>query len=223
VTKGAGTADIPPSGQSLVRLAIGATVGLLASWLVPARHGVALRLVGGWDGAALAILAMAWRLIAPASAAATRRHAAADDPGRALTSLLWVFASTFSLVATALVLRRARLCPPDVRALLVSLGMLAVASSWVVTHTILTLRYAHLYYRDGAEREGGLDFPGEGHPAFLDFAYFAFTIGMCFQVSDVAISSSRLRRTALGHAMLAFAYNTVILAIAVNLAIGIFG
>jgi uncharacterized membrane protein len=83
-----------------------------------------------------------------------------------------------------------------------------------------TLRYAHLYYRDGREREGGLAFPGGQHPAYLDFAYYAFTIGMCFQVSDVTITSPALRRTTLFHAVLSFVYNTVILAIALNFAVG---
>lgn len=92
---------------------------------------------------------------------------------------------------------------------------LAVVLSWVVTHTMFTLRYAHLYYGDG--EVGGLDFPGVEPPVDDDFAYFAFTIGMCFQVSDVVISSSRIRREALLHALLSFVYNTVILALSLNL------
>jgi uncharacterized membrane protein len=213
----------PRRSRSLARLVLGACFGLVAAAAVPARFGTALRLVAGWDAAALAIAAIVWRVIAPAPPRVTRAHAAGDDPGRAVVSLLWVAASGASLVATAVLLRRAKICAPDVRSLLVGLGAFAVASAWFVTHTMFTMRYAHLYYRDGAEREGGLAFPGGGHPAYIDFAYFAFTIGMCFQVSDVTITSPALRRAALGHALLSFAYNTVILAVALNLAIGIFG
>jgi uncharacterized membrane protein len=211
------------SAHSIARVVLGLSVGLVAAAAMPARLGLALRLVAGWDAAAVAGAAFVWLIIARATPAETREHAAGDDPGRAATSALWLVASTVSLLATAVLLRRAKLCPPDFRSVLAAFGAVAVASAWFVTHTILALRYAHLYYRDGEEREGGLDFPGAGHPAFIDFAYFAFTIGMCFQVSDVTISSSALRRTALGHAMLSFGYNTVILAVAINLGIGIIG
>ena len=84
------------------------------------------------------------------------------------------------------------------------------------------LRYAHLYYRDDEEGVGGLSLPGDAAPAYLDFAYFAFTIGMCFQVSDIAVSSPQIRRTVLGHSVLSFLYNTAILATAINLAVGTF-
>jgi hypothetical protein len=50
------------------------------------------------------------------------------------------------------------------------------------------LRYAHLYYRDDEEGIGGLEFPCEAAPSYFDFAYFSFTVGMCFQVSDVVVS-----------------------------------
>jgi uncharacterized membrane protein len=104
------------------------------------------------------------------------------------------------------------------------LCVLAVAGSWLLTHTAYTLRYAHLYYRDDDEGEGGLAFPGDDvTPAYFDFAYFALTIGMCFQVSDVTISSHQIRRAVLSQALLSFVYNTVILAVALNLVLGIFG
>jgi uncharacterized membrane protein len=98
-----------------------------------------------------------------------------------------------------------------------------VVSSWCLTHTVYTLRYAHLYYRDDATGEGGLTFPGEDCPNYFDFAYFAFTVGMCFQVSDVVICSAAIRRAVLGHSLLSFAYNTAILALALNLLFGLLG
>jgi uncharacterized membrane protein len=98
-----------------------------------------------------------------------------------------------------------------------------VAVTWGVTHTSYTLRYAHLYYRDRGSGEGGLVFPGDERPCDLDFAYFAFTIGMCFQVSDVTIASRRIRRGALLHALLSFAYNTAIVAFTLNLVFGYLG
>ncbi len=104
-----------------------------------------------------------------------------------------------------------------------ALCLLAVVFAWLLTHTACTLRYAHLYYRDDREGVGGLTFPGERPPDYLDFAYFAFTVGMCFQVSDVTITSRLIRRAVTGHALLSFAYNTAVLALALNLLTGLVG
>jgi uncharacterized membrane protein len=98
--------------------------------------------------------------------------------------------------------------------------LLAVVTSWLLTHTSWALRYAHLYYRDDKEGVGGLVFPGDRAPTAFDFAYFAFTLGICFQTSDVCITSPQIRRAALFHACQSFAYNTAILALALNLAFG---
>jgi uncharacterized membrane protein len=211
-----------PSRPAWVRLAVGVIVGLAASIVVPERFGATLKIIGAWDAAAVAMTGLAWWLVARASPARTRVWAASTDPGRLAIGGLLILASAFSMFATGYALRGARTCPKDGRPLFLGLGLIAVAAAWVMTHTMYTLRYAHLYYRDGVEREGGLGFPGGGHPAYIDFAYYAFTVGMCFQVSDVTITSPRLRRETLVHAVLSFAYNTVILAVALNLAIGTF-
>jgi uncharacterized membrane protein len=106
---------------------------------------------------------------------------------------------------------------------LLILCVVTVIVSWCLTHTAFTLRYAHIFYRAGRDEEGGLNFPGKAKPDDLDFAYFAFTIGMCFQVSDVTVTTRTVRRTALAHALLSFAYNTVVLALVVNLIVGHLG
>jgi len=211
--------------QALGRSVLAAMVGLTAALVVPARAGYAIRLLAGWDTTALVMSGLAWWLISRAGAPETRRHAAADDPGRTAVWALLLVASTVSVFATSTVLRQARALAPDARGLFVAGCLLAVSSSWTLTHTVYTLRYAHLYYRDDGAGEGGLTFPSVGKstlPTYLDFAYFAFTIGMCFQVSDVTISRREIRRAALAHALLSFAYNTVILAVALNLVIGLF-
>jgi uncharacterized membrane protein len=212
-----------PSRRAWERLVLGVMVGIVVGVLTPGRFGVTLKLIAGWDGTALAITALAWSFIATSTSARTRVWAASTDPGRLAIGAFMIVASAFSLLATGFALRGARTCPADGRDLFLGLGLLAVAAAWALTHTMYTLRYAHLYYRDGVEREGGLSFPGRGHPAYLDFAYYAFTVGMCFQVSDVTVTNPRLRRETLLHAMLSFLYNTVILAVALNFAIGTLG
>ncbi len=104
--------------------------------------------------------------------------------------------------------------------LLAGLCLLAVVLAWALTHTAFTFRYAHLYYREDAEGIGGVDFPGKPPPTYFDFAYFAFTVGMCFQVSDVCVTSSQIRRAVLLHAVISFAYNSIILAFVLNLLFG---
>jgi uncharacterized membrane protein len=100
-----------------------------------------------------------------------------------------------------------------------ALSVVAVLSSWVLVHTMFGLRYAHLYYGEGDSDDepiGGLEFPSDDSPGYLDFAYFSFVIGMTCQVSDVQISSKRLRSLALVHGILSFCFNTAILALTVN-------
>jgi uncharacterized membrane protein len=212
-----------PSRPAWVRLVAGVAAGVAAGAITPGRFGVSLKLIAGWDAAAIMMAALAWSLIARAAPARTRSWAASTDPGRLVIGGFIILASAFSLLATGFALRGARTCPADGRDLFLGLGVVAVAAAWGLTHTMYTLRYAHLYYRDGIEREGGLAFPGNGHPAYLDFAYYAFTVGMCFQVSDVTVTTPRLRRETLLHALLSFLYNTVILGVALNFAIGTLG
>jgi uncharacterized membrane protein len=110
----------------------------------------------------------------------------------------------------------------------VGLAGLTILCSWFMTHTMFALHYAHGYYSvaDPAEDErsdvGGLEFPGDCHePDYWDFLYFSFVIGMTFQTSDVAISRRKLRRLTLGHSILAFFFNTVILALSINIMAGL--
>lgn len=93
-----------------------------------------------------------------------------------------------------------------------------VTMAWMVLHLSFTFRYAHLYYGDEkyVTHARGLDFPGDEHPDYFDFAYYSFTIGMTFQVSDVIIKSKGLRRLTLAHSLVAFFFNTILIAITIN-------
>jgi len=209
--------------QARWRLVVSVLIGIATGLLVPARLRPPLRAVAAWDMTAIALLALKAAIIFRASPSDTRHRAAADDPGRRAVSVIVLMACFFSVLGNAIALRQAKALAPDARDIFVALCVLAVVSSWLLTHVAYTLRYAHLYYRDDDEGVGGLGFPGDAPPAYTDFAYFALTIGMCFQVSDVTISSRQIRRAVLGQALLSFVYNTVILAVALNLVIGIFG
>jgi uncharacterized membrane protein len=208
------------------RLLISTVLGVIAfAWLTPSWIDWPVRAIAGWDAASFALLGFAWRIILRADANATRRHAAADDPGRHTVFAIALVASLISLFAATVVFRKVKAFPGAEEATWTVLLLAAIALSWAVTHTAFTLMYAHLHYRgskeDGKDSEIGLQFCGTAEPSDIDFAYFAFTIGMCFQVSDVVVTATQMRRVVLFHAMLSFVYNTAILALALNVVFGL--
>ena len=92
----------------------------------------------------------------------------------------------------------------------------AVLTSWAAVHTVFALRYARLYFDEG----GGIDFHQDEAPRYSDFAYLAFAVGMSFAISDTDLASWRMRRHALRHALLAYLFGTVIIALVINITAG---
>ncbi len=204
--------------RALVRLTVAVIVGALIAVLAPRAIEWHIRLIMAWDGSALALTMLAWFVIVRADEKETAKRAGSEDPGR---NMAWVIAlsSCFASFFSALFLVRRGHASDAYAGVRIGLALAAVFLSWLLTHTTYTLRYAHLYYR--RTEAGGLEFPGGKPPRDSDFAYFAFTLGMCFQTSDVTVTSSRIRRTVLVHALVSFAYNTMILALALNIAFGL--
>ena len=203
----------------LVRLGLTAVVGVAASYFAFQLHySSAVALLAGWDLAGLFLFSLAWVSITGCDAEATSQRAAAEDPGRTVVYAIVTLTSVVSLFAATVMSRQAKDLAPTQSRELVILCLATVALSWALTHASFTLRYAHLFYREDNEGVGGVEFPGGKPPTYSDFAYFAFTIGMCFQVSDVVVSSRQIRSAVLLHALLSFLYNTAILAFALNLA-----
>lgn len=194
------------SGRFLLALAVGLAAGLVLATRAPAAEAA----TGGWDVAALLLATLAWLTIGRSDAAQTRTHAARDDPGRTLLYAIALATSAITLLAAVVIVRGAK------NGGSIALCLATVALSWTLTHTTFALRYAHLYYGGGGTGSG-VKFPGDEPPAYFDFAYLAFTLGMTFQVSDTSIESPQIRRAALLHGAISFAYNTAILAFVLNL------
>jgi len=139
-----------------------------------------------------------------------------------------MLAGLFSLFSVAIVLAKARGLPLDERIAHFAVGVITVILSWIALHTIFAVHYAHIYYdpaehpaadgRPGGKLRGGLEFPEEKEPDYWDFVYFSIVIGMTCQVSDVQITGRSMRHLATAQGVIAFFYNTVILALAVNFA-----
>jgi uncharacterized membrane protein len=202
--------------HKLLSLALASAAALIGFVIAPEAMQGLVRLVAAWDAGAVTLLLFTWWRIVRADAPETRTWAAAEDPGQIAAFAIDMLGSAASFAAAVLLLGQEQM-PSTGEA--IWLVVVAVVSAWALMHTGFTVRYAHLYYRDDGDI-GGLDFPGREEPDYLDFAYFAFVIGMTFQTADVSISSRMIRRLALIHGVLAFGFNTLILALAVNLIFG---
>jgi uncharacterized membrane protein len=175
------------------------------------------RIVATWDSFAGCVLALTWLTIITADTHYIRQKARTQDLSRTLIFVFTVIAACASLFAVIFLLSSAK--KTTHLPLHVALSIFAIVAAWSLMHTVFALRYAHIYYGDSDdpnEHAGGLEFPREDAPDYLDFAYFAFVIGMTCQVSDVGISSKPPRRLALLQGVLSFGFNTVILALAIN-------
>jgi uncharacterized membrane protein len=210
-----------PRGLAERRAAVGsaaAVAGLAIA--LGARAPWSVDVLAAWDAAALAFLALVWPTIAMADQAVTARVAAAEDDSRRDSEAVLIGACVASLLAILFTLSAAGHSGHTERVGLTLLAVASVALSWACVHTIYTLRYARLYY---VEPVGGIDFPDDAAPAYLDLAYVAFTIGMTFQVSDTNLSKKRVRRAAIHHALLSYLFGAVILAIGLNAIASIIG
>jgi uncharacterized membrane protein len=183
-----------------------------------------MHLMLSWLSYSLTSIALAWTTILTSHPAEVKQEAHAQDSSRKLVSLFVVAAAFASLFAVIMLLKTTgnQSKQNEIIAILTTLS--CVVSSWWLVHTVFTLRYAHYFYCDidhdhkGKKvKPGGLSFPNEDAPDYLDFTYFSFVIGMTFQVSDVEITSRRIRRLAWMHGVLSFAFNTIIVAFSINM------
>ncbi|HWA78747.1 MAG TPA: DUF1345 domain-containing protein [Acetobacteraceae bacterium] len=202
----------------------GTAAGIVAWFLLPRSLAPLTRAVLGWDIGVLLFLAASAARFATADPAQMPAHAAEQEEGE------WtIFALTVSGVAfsfAAIVGEFSAIGPAGKGATPFRLALLVVTllASWLMTHVTFAYRYAHEYYATSVSRtevDAGLQFPDESLPDYWDFLYFSLVLGMTFQVSDVQITSRKLRRLATVHGVLSFLFNTVILALSVNLAAGL--
>lgn len=195
----------------LAGLTAAAGTGLLGNWI----HAAAV----GWGTAALVYDVWVWSVISRMDPAETRRHATAEDPSAGTRDILLLVANVGSLAAVGLVLVESGNTQGAGKAWLALLAIGTVAVSWLLVHTLYTLRYASQYY--GGAEPGGIDFNQPEPPTYLDIAYMAFSLGMTYQVSDTGIQTSAIRATAFRHSLLAFIFGIVILATSINLVVGL--
>ena len=176
-----------------------------------------------WDVFCVVVLLTTWVVIFSCSPARIRKIASREDGSRLFVFII-VLISSIASMATVLFLVFSKKAAQDSGSSIV-IAIAGMLLSWIMVHTIFCFHYAHMYYANDDRRPEvhaeGLEFPEEKAPDYLDFAYFSFVIGMTFQVSDVVITARRIRRQVLIHGLLAFALNTFVVALTVNLVAGL--
>lgn len=177
-----------------------------------------------WIAFALPFLIMSWIILFTREVEGIKKIASKED-GSKIFIIIMILVSSFASMFTVLLLMLSDASDkmPEVFLPVAITGMLL---SWIMVHTVFTFHYAHVYYdvpdgNSSKKIKGGLNFPEEDEPDYIDFAYFSFVIGCTFQVSDVEISSRKLRRLVLLHGLLSFGLNTFVVALTINLVAGL--
>jgi uncharacterized membrane protein len=187
----------------------GAVAGVVVSlFTVPSAA-----ILAGWDVAVVIYLAWVWIAVWRLDPGTTARLAKREDPSAPVAELVVISAGIAMLVAVGFALVRAAQATGGMKAFLVTLGLLSVVLSWTIVHTVYALWYARAYY---SEPDGGIEFNEEEPPTYTDFAYFAFTVGMTYQVADTNITSKAIRRITLHHAFLSYLFGAVLLGLVIN-------
>jgi uncharacterized membrane protein len=206
------------------RLWLSAAVGLLLYALLPAPLAQAgSRALLAWNAGALFYLALALHMLLQSDTAAMQRRAQQQSEGRVAMLAMVVVAAVAVLLAVASQLIVVKSLPGSAKAPHLALAALTVLTSWLFTQTLLALNYAHDFYTARAlGQPDPLTFPGTIEPSYGDFFYFACVIGTSGQTADVTFNGAALRPVGTLHCILAFFFNTTVLALTVNIAAGLF-
>jgi uncharacterized membrane protein len=208
------------------RLVLGLIAGVAVFFISRGYLRVASAAIAGWNAFAVVILVLDWLTIWTTPQRKIRALAQQQDLSRFLIFLFVVITASVALFAVGFLVSVKRSPTAGHFVVHLLLTLLTVIFSWTLVHTVYGLRYAHAFYGDSDERgghqhAGGLIFPGDSPPDYFDFAYFSFVIGMTCQVSDVQITSHRMRRIALFQGILSFGFNTMVLALLINTVSGL--
>jgi uncharacterized membrane protein len=181
------------------------------------------RVLIGWDGGALTFLLLSMHFMSCVDHELLKRRAIEHDEGGHLILILTILASIASIGALMAELSAAKGYPGA--PLRIGLAAGTVVISWLFTQIVFAIHYAHVYYRaeeKGARHQGGLEFGDPDEPDYWDFVHFSLVMGATAQTADIVIRSKRIRRIGTIHTLVAFGFNTAILATMINLAANLF-
>jgi len=197
------------------RVLVCMTSGLATGVLVAMLWSPELLPLVSWTVAATMALVWVWRLSWPQDSTGTERLAEEESRAHS-TDIAVVLAAVASLVAIGVAMERSSGQKDAVAVTSVVLSMVSAVLAWTMVNTVFALKYARLYYIDEPDLHG-INFQQEEPPAYSDFAYMAFTMGMAFAVAETQPTNSHVRKVALGHTLLAYLFGTGILTVALDL------
>jgi uncharacterized membrane protein len=203
------------------RLMLSTLAGVVLLVVLPPSIRWATRLLLAWDLTAAIYVGFALLMMLRADVQTCQRRASLYDQGDwvILTVVIGSAAASFAAIFVELAAVKAHQVPAAVG---LPITGVTVVLSWTFTHVLFTLHYANVYYRPQKHgHPGGLDFPGEHAPDYRDFLYYAFVIGCACQTADINTTSRDMRLISLVHGIVAFAFNTAILALAINVGAGL--
>lgn len=210
------------------RLFLGVTCGICLSIFLPDTWRVATRLLISWNVGTLIYFVLAAVMVVEASPESMARHAESQDEGRFGILVFSVLAAAAAFGAIVAQLGSVKDMTGLLKDLHVALASATIISAWTLIHLMFALHYAHEFVIERAARDdkppktrGGLTFPGTQNPDYFDFLYFSYVIGVACQTADVEICSPEMRRIALVHCVLAFFFNSAVLALTINIAAGL--
>ncbi|MGE6221136.1 MULTISPECIES: DUF1345 domain-containing protein [Sphingobacteriaceae] len=212
------TAKIVNGLKSGTRLGICGATAVCSGLIIGITQPVAASSMAAWVIFAILYLSLCWITALTCEPHEINKIADKQDAGRATVTIFILIAAAASLVAVVLLYSSAKTKTGLDLILHILFSLLSVAASWVLVHTTLAFKYAHLYY---SRHDTPLEFPRTAKPDYMDFMYFSFVIGCTFQVSDVQIASRHVRRIAMLHSVFSFAFNTLIVALTVNIVSGL--
>lgn len=212
--------------DSRPRLGLCIMFGMLVFLLLPSAMSLNTRILAGWTLSILFFLTLIFAMMSDVTPQRTLYRAQSQEAQHSVVFFLVIISACTSIFAIALIQANNQNIPKAELAIEVVLSIMAIVCAWFLCHTTFALHYSTLYYRKqrwslDEDCDGGLDFPGETPPDYWDFMYFAFTIGMTAQTSDVAITSATIRHLSLAHALVSFFFYMVIVASSVNVASGL--
>ena len=181
----------------------------------------------GWDVAAAVFLVSTGSILLFDREEHLRARAKREDENRAVLMGLVLACVAFSFAAVIVAQAEAKAAAPHAgHGPLAALSLLTLVLSWLTVQSLFTLHYAHRYFGDSdsdGEVNGGLQFQGAAASTYRDFLYVAVCVGCCFQVSDFSVTTRPMRNLVTVHALLGFAFNTLVLALGVGLVGGLIG
>ena len=207
------------------RLLISIVVGAMSATLIPAQWQwpQITQWTVGWNIGALLYLMLAIHMMFGSTHERMCKRAVREDDGRLILLAMVVISALTCLAAIVAELVIAKAAHSSVRNWHIGLAALTIFSSWVFTQIMFALHYAHDYYlAEATNKTGGLKFPGDHAPDYGDFLYAACVIGTSGQAADVSFTSRTQRRVGLLHSVLSFFFNTVVVALTINIASGLF-